>query len=334
MLPRIRYFSLPLIALLFTAVTASAQELPADPARWMNSPPMTKEMLAGKAAVFYFVEETCPNCAKRWPGILEAATKFEGQPVMFVMVNSGTSRPEIESYMRTNKISWAAINDWDRTFEKEFGFEISLQNIGQVQILMPDGSFQGGNYADIGASASQASTSAKWKVDPQDMPAVLRPAWLAIEFGSYPDAAKAITRGLAGKGPQLEVAQKLNTVVMDDLTARVAAAQKQIDDGNSWEAFKGFSAIPVRFKGFTIPEEVATRVTELSKNDEVKKEQTALKLLVRAQQSAAKSPNNLKAAIKQLQALAKEYPTTEAGLDAQEYLDLMNSPAPVTPRVE
>ena len=42
---------------------------------------------------------------------------------------------------------------------------------------------------------------------------------------------------------------------------------------------------------------------------------------VAAQQSAAKSPNNLKAAIKQLQAIVKEYPTTEAGLDAQEYLD-------------
>lgn len=334
MLPRIRSLALPLIALLFVAGTASAQDLPADPARWMNSPPLTKEMLAGKAAVFYFIEETCPNCARRWPGILEAATKFEGQPVMFVMVNSGTSRPEIESYMRTNRINWVAINDWDRSFEQEFGFEISLQNIGQVQMLMPDGSFKSGNFTDIGASASQAATSAKWKVDPQDMPATLRPAWLAIEFGSYPEAAKGITRGLAGKGPQLEVAQKLNTVVMDDLTARVAAAQKQLDDGNSWEAYKGFSAIPPRFKGFAIPEEVATRVTELGKNDEVKKEQTAQKLLVRAQQSAAKSPNNLKAAIKQLQSLAKDYPTTEAGLDAQEYLDKLNSPAPVTPSVE
>ena len=318
---RIACITLTVMSLSWTATPATAQELPTDPARWMNSPPLTKEMLAGKATVFYFIEETCPTCAGKWPGILEESTKFEGKPVLFVMVNSGTSRPEIESYMRTNKISWPAINDWDRSFEKQFGFEISLQNIGQVEMLLPDGSFKGGRYNDIGGSATEAATSAKWKVEPTDIPATLRPAWLAIEFGSYADAAKPITRGLAGKGSLLEAAQRLNQVVQDELTARIAAAQKHLDEGNHWEAFKGFSAIPVRFKGFELPANVTTQVTDLSRNDEVKKEQAAQKLLTRAQQSAAKSPNNLKAAIKQLQAIVKEYPTTEAGLDAQEYLD-------------
>jgi thiol-disulfide isomerase/thioredoxin len=300
-----------------------AQELPADPARWINSPPLTKAMLSGKATVFYFVEETCPNCAKNWPGILEATAKFEGQPVLFVAVNSGTSRPEFEAYLRTNNVRWPAINDWDRSFEKQFGFEISLQNIGQVEMLMPDGSFKGGRYNDIPGSATEAAATAKWKVDPTGLPATLRPAWLAIEFGSYADAAKPITRGLAGKGPQLEAAQKLNSFVQGELTAQVAAAQKLLDEGNSWEAYKGYAVIPVRFKGFEIPPEVATHVTDLTRNEEVKREQAAQKLLVRAQQSAAKSPNNLKAAIKQLQTLAKDYPTTEAGLDAQGYLDQM-----------
>ena len=320
---RIACMALAVVSLSCIETPVSAQELPTDSARWINTPPLTKEMLAGKATVFYFIEETCPTCAGKWPGVLEASAKFEGKPVLFVAVNSGTSRPEIEAYLRTNKVSWPAINDWDRSFEKQFGFEISLQNIAQVQMLLPDGSFRGGRYDDIGGSATEAATSAKWKVEPTDIPATLRPAWLAVEFGSYVDAAKPITRGLAGKGPQLEAAQRLNQVVQDDLTARIAAAQKHLDEGNHWEAFKGFSAIPVRFKGFEIASDVATKVTDLSRNDEVKKEQAAQKLLTRAQQSAAKSPNNLKAAIKQLQAIAKEYPTTEAGLDAQEYLDQM-----------
>ena len=318
---RIACITLAVVGLSWTATPVSAQELPTDPARWINTPPLTKEMLAGKATVFYFIEETCPTCAGKWPGVLEASAKFEGQPVLFVAVNSGTSRPEIETYLRTNKISWPTINDWDRSFEKQFGFEISLQNIAQVQMLLPDGSFRGGRYDDIGGSATEAATSAKWKVDPTDIPATLRPAWLAVEFGSYVDAAKPITRGLTGKGPQLEAAQRLNQVVQDDLTARIAAAQTHLDEGNHWEAFKGFSAIPARFKGFEIASNVATQVTDLSRNEEVKKEQAAQKLLTRAQQSAAKSPSNLKAAIKQLQAIAKEYPTTEAGLEAQEYLD-------------
>lgn len=321
MFHRIACIALSVVSLLLAGSSLPAEELPTDPTRWINSPPLTKEMLSGKAAVFYFIEETCPNCAKKWPGILETSSKFDGKPVMFVVVNSGSSRPEFEAYLRRNNVAWPAINDWDRTFEKQFGFEISLDNIAQVEMLLPDGNFQSGDWSDIGASADDAAKTAHWKVDPQDMPSALRPAWLAIEFGSYPDAAKGITRGLAGKGPQLEVAQKLNTFVMDDLTARVAAAQKQLDEGNSWEAFKEFSVIPIRFKGFAIPDDVATRITELSKNEDVKLEQAAQKLLARAQQSAAKSPQNLKGAIKQLQSIVKEYPTTEAGLVAQEYLD-------------
>ena len=42
---------------------ASAQDskqfqMPTDPSVWLNSPPLTTEILAGKAAVLYFYEET------------------------------------------------------------------------------------------------------------------------------------------------------------------------------------------------------------------------------------------------------------------------------------
>ena len=42
---------------------ASAQDseqfqMPTDPSVWLNSSPLTSEMLAGKAAVLYFYEET------------------------------------------------------------------------------------------------------------------------------------------------------------------------------------------------------------------------------------------------------------------------------------
>ena len=33
-------------------------QMPTDPSVWLNSEPITTEMLAGKAAVFYFFEET------------------------------------------------------------------------------------------------------------------------------------------------------------------------------------------------------------------------------------------------------------------------------------
>jgi thiol-disulfide isomerase/thioredoxin len=305
----------------------TAEDLPvADPGRWIHSPPLTKEMLSGKAVVFYFVEEECPNCARRWPGVLETAAKFQGQPVLFVVVNSGTSRSEFEGYLRRNNVTWPAINDWDRSFERQFGYEISLENICQVEVLMPDGAFEPGDFNDLEGTAKEAAKSAQWKVEPKEIPDGLRDAWLAIEFGSYPDAARAITKNIDGKGALGTAAQLLNKFVQDDLTAKIAAAQKHLDEGDSWEAFKGFSVIPVRFKGYEVPADVNSRISELSKNDAVKQELAAQKLLTKAQQTAAKGPASLKGAVKQLQSLVKLHPETEAGAQAQQYLDQINSP--------
>ena len=38
-------------------VQASQLQLPANPAQWINSPPLSTQMLKGKAAVFYLYEE-------------------------------------------------------------------------------------------------------------------------------------------------------------------------------------------------------------------------------------------------------------------------------------
>jgi thiol-disulfide isomerase/thioredoxin len=304
---------------------ALAEELPSDPGRWVHSPPLSKEMLSGKAVVFYFVEEQCPNCEKRWPGVLEAAAKFQGQPVLFVAVNSGTSPAEFEGYLRRNNVTWPAISDWDRSFEKQFGFEISLDNICQVEMLMPDGSFQSGSFNDLEGSAKKAAQSAQWKVEPKDIPDGLRDAWLAIEFGSYPEAARSISKNVDGKGPLGVAAQLLKKYVQDDLTAKIAAAQKHLDDGDAWQAYKGFSAIPIRYKGYDIPMDINARIQELGKSDAIKQELAAQKLLTKAEQTAMKGPNSLKSAVKQLQTLVKLHPETEAGIQAQVYLDQMNS---------
>jgi len=41
-----------------SAQTSKQFQMPSDPSVWLNSPPLTTEMLAGKAAVLYFYEET------------------------------------------------------------------------------------------------------------------------------------------------------------------------------------------------------------------------------------------------------------------------------------
>ena len=68
---------------------SSEQLLPANPAMWLNSPPLTAETLKGKGVVLWFYEEQCPSCRKKWPDMYAVAKKFEGEPVVFIAVNSG-----------------------------------------------------------------------------------------------------------------------------------------------------------------------------------------------------------------------------------------------------
>ncbi len=309
------------------AETATAQDtpkpapkLPSNPNAWINSPPMTNEMLAGKAAVLYFFEEECPKCVEAWPKVLSATTKFEGQPVMFIAVNSGTARPQLENYLRRNKVTWPVICDSDRSFESQFPFKISLQNIKQVQLVLPDGSLKSGDFENLEGSAVDGLREAKWKVDPKDLPQQLRAAWQAIEFGKYPDAAPLLKKHLNGKGAIKDSAQMLNQVVLDDLTAQLEAAKKALGDDKKWQAFKKYSAIPVKFKGFAVPSDVATTIKELTGDDAIKEELAAFKTLELAKQSAAKSPTARKGAIKQLQNLIKDHGNTEAAQEAEEIL--------------
>ncbi|HLQ44449.1 MAG TPA: redoxin domain-containing protein, partial [Planctomycetaceae bacterium] len=296
------------------------------PASWINSPPLSNEMLAGKAAVLYFFDEECPKCVEAWPKVLFTSTKFEGQPVMFIAVNSGTARPQLEAYLRKNKVTWPVICDSDRSFEHQFGFTISLQNIRQSRLLMPDGTLKNGDVDNLEGSAVDALRDAKWKVEPKEVPQQLQTAWQAIEFGKYSDAALLLKKHLNGKGAVKEAAQKLNQVVLDDLGTQLDAAKKALDDEKKWEAYKRYSAIPIKFKGFAVPSDVAASLKELSGDDAIKEELAALKTLDLAKQSASKSPTARKGAIKQLQNLIKDHPSTEAAHEAQELLDQAETP--------
>lgn len=315
--------------MLFQAVIGLAQEgdakavpkLPGNPTVWINSPPISTEMLAGKAAVLYFFEETCPRCVEAWPKVLTQATKFDGSPVIFIGVNSGTPRPQLEAYLRKNNVKWPVICDSDRSFEKQFDFMVSLENTKQLRLLMPDGKFKNGDAENIENSAAEVLPDAKWKIEPKDIPSVLHPAWLAIEFGKYPDAAQMLKKNLNGKGEIKAAATRLNQFVLDDLTGQLDTAKNLLDDGKKWDAFKRYSAIPLKFKGFAVPAEVSSTLKELAADEAIKEEQAAMRQFDAAVQAASRSPSARKGAIKQLEKLVKDHPDTEAAVEAQKLIE-------------
>ncbi len=313
--------------LLASAAVGLAQEavknpkLPVQANVWINSSPLTNEMLAGKAAVLFFFDAQDRGVIDGWPKLLQSGSKFDGSPVLFIGVNSGTPRPRLEAYLKQNKIPWPVICDSDRSFENQFGFRVSPMEARNLRLLMPDGGVKSGEVGNVEGAAVDALRDAKWKVDPQGLPPALQSAWQAIEFGKSPDAAQTLKKSLNGKGDIKEAATKLNQVVRDDLSRQLEDAKKSLDDGKKWDAFKRYSVIPPKFKGYTVPAEVASNIKDLAGDDAIKEEQAAMKQLDLAIQAAQRSPSARKGALKQLQKLIDDHPSTEAAAEAQKLID-------------
>ena len=318
---------------LLLTTAARADELPAfpsDPANWINSGPLTANGLKGKGIVLWFFEEECPRCRARWPGLIESAKKFEGQPVVFIAVNSGSNRSTIEDYVRQVKCPWPVLLDPARDFEKACGVkEISLQNIYQMKYAQPDGTLLTGNFSDMEETANKALVDAKWKLDPADVPDSLKPTWIAIETGNYKGLATTLKKAqAAGKPEAKEAAKKLMEIVQQELDDQVAAIKKAQSAGNTWTVYQLCNQLSVQFAGFDLPKDVATLRKDLMKDAKVKAGLAALKSLdgVRKLLSSG-NPVLQKKALATLEQIVSDFPDTDLSRLAQSLIDSTKPPA-------
>jgi thiol-disulfide isomerase/thioredoxin len=301
--------------------------LPADPASWVNSPPFTVEALQGKAVLLWFFEESCPRCREKWPELLATAAKYRDQPILFIGVNSGNARSSVAAYANQNRIDWPIIIDAGRQLEQQAGVgEISLRNIYQARVLTPDGRLQRADSSDLAGSADRALSGAKWNVDPADVPASLRSAWLAVEFNDFSASASAIKRAAGSrKAEEKATGEKLLAYVQQKIDADAAAAKQLDSAGQPWPAYQAYTALTQRFRGYDLPEGAAARLRELEGDDAVRTQLVAAKLLEAALKMAA-NPRTRSGAVSRLKTLVEQHPDSDAGREAQRILTQLNAP--------
>jgi thiol-disulfide isomerase/thioredoxin len=324
-----------IVSLLFSQhLLQAAPELPADPRAWVNSRPLSLDALEGKAVIFYFFEEECPRCMEKWPPMLESSAKFQGEPVIFIGVNSGTPRRTVESYARKVKIPWPIIVDSDRSLEKAFGLtkEISLENIFQMKVKYPDGRIEYGNPGEFEQTVNQALKDAKWRIDPKTLPEQTLAAWKEVELGDYQRALPLLRRILSARNEQIKsAAEQLEAVVMEDLKKLQDEAATAEENEDIWEAYKTYSLIATRFKGYEGSKEAAAKVKEYARHDDVKVEQTAFKKLELAKRTGNRGDErSVTRAIAMLKALIEEYPDSDAAAEAKDILAVVDFKLPGT----
>jgi peroxiredoxin len=305
------------------AAAADSFQLPDQPAAWVNSVPISLSALKGKAAVLWFYEEQCPNCKKKWPALMATAKQYEGKPIVFIAVSSGTSRYEVEQYAREVGLKWPVIVDSTRQLEKLCGInEISLQNVHQLGMILPSGQFKPGDWNDVPGSAEKALADAKWKVDPAGIPSTMKAAWMAIEFGNPAAAATTVKKGLTSPKPEIkEAAGKLHEAVQTEAQESLTLAEQWLEGKQPWEAYKVYAGVKERFGNYDLPTDVAAKMKELEADSKVKNEVAANKQL----EAAAKlmrnaSASSQRSAVTRLKKLVLDYSGTEAAVEAQAFL--------------
>jgi hypothetical protein len=207
---------------------------------------------------------------------VELSKKYEGEPVVFIAVNSGNSRQEVEQYARQVRVPWPIIVDSTREFEKLSNVgEISLQNIYQVRYIDASGKLNMGSIQDMDETVKRALAGASWKVDPAGMPLSLRPAWQAVELGNYAVAAPVIKKALNDRKEEVKLAAaKLDTFLQDELQKEIDSVATATD---KWTAYKTMLSIMERYKGFTLPDDFKSKGSELHADAEVKAQLDAMK---------------------------------------------------------
>lgn len=321
-----------LVAPLFLTAAIQAEDapaFPADPNAWINSGPLSVSGLKGKGIVLWFFEEESPNVRDRWAEMLKEAAKFDGQPVVFIAVNSGNQRAPIEAYIRELKVPWPVIVDPTRDFEKACQLikEIDAANVSQIRYITPSGEILAGLTDEISDAAEKAVEGAEWKVDPKSIPDTLKSTWSAVEIGNYKGLSGSLKKFMASTKPDIkEAAGKLMAVVQQEMTDQMATIKEAQEGGNAYKAFELANGMTDRFAGLELPKELATLKKDLTKDPKVKAGVAAAKNLEAARkQLATGNPGAKNKAVATLEKIIQEFPETTLALHAKAILDYSDS---------
>ncbi|HEY4263652.1 MAG TPA: redoxin domain-containing protein, partial [Schlesneria sp.] len=284
-------------ALMSDVLADPAPPFPTDPNSWLNAGPLSVSALKGKGIVLYYFEEDSQGIRKNWPELLDAAKKYDDQPVIFIAVNSGSPKQKLQGYLSQVKVPWPIMVDTNRDFEKASGIfqPISETITSQFRYITPDGEIHTAVKDDLDEIAELAAEGAAWKVEPSTIPDALKATWIAVEIGNYKGLAASLKKfSTSSKGDVKEAAGKLMEVIQKEIDDQLAKVKEAQEGENTFHAYELIEDVTTRFNGFELPKDVATQKKELAKDAKVKAGLAATKSLETARKQLAGSNANAK----------------------------------------
>jgi hypothetical protein len=171
---------------------------------------------------------------------------------------------------------------------------------------------------------------AKWNVEPASIPAALKPAWSAVEFGDYPAGAALIKKSLTSNKTEVKQgAAVLQDYVKTKLDEAVTAAKTTAEKEDPWQSYTAYKSVATHFAGYELPATVTSELKQLAGDEQVKKQLAGLKQLESAKKSLGSSSRAGRvAAVNRLKKLVQDAPDSDAGKEAAELLKQSGSGMP------
>jgi len=310
-------------------------DLPSDSRVWINSSPVSLKQLTGKAVVLMFFEEDCPRCREGMKERMEISKKFANEPVFFVAISSGTTRQEMESYVKQVGVTWPVVLDPDRSLESAMGVnEISLSNIYQFKYVDAGGELKRANSFDLDAIAKDALVGAAWDVAPDQIPDSLKSEWRAVELKNFSPAAIGLKKAVNSKDEETQAAgELLMGVVSEQLDAAMEEAAASVEADNLFEAYQQYTAIEMQFDGYEAADKAGDEKKRLARDPAVRKEQTLFRKIEVVIEGIRKRGAN-KGSVSTLNKIVEDNPDTAAAKRAEEVLEALNKATPESPTEE
>jgi hypothetical protein len=227
--------------------------------------------------------------------------EFAGKPAVFIAVNSGNPKSEVEGYAKETRFEWPILVDQSRAVEKAYlNSEISLQNIYQARLVTPEGQM----------------ASAKMFFDGVVVHPKLKPAADEIELGNFEAGVPAVAaaqKGAKDLGESAKAMMEKLKAVADSMVEKA----KGLEASSKYAAWAEYGRVAAWFKGTEYEKPAAASQAELKKDKTVQDEIAAQQMLAQAKTLLA-SPRKADkpAAAGLLAALQKKYPASEAAKEA------------------
>lgn len=247
------------------------------------------------------------------PGWNQLRKEYADKPVVFVAVNSGNPKSEVEAYAKSNKFEWPILVDERNETEKQLGFTISLQNIYQAALLSPEGKVSrvAAEVAAMKTAIERELPGAKWTFDGLQIPPKLKALAAEMELGVY----DAIPQLASSKD---EAAQAMYAKLTPIAEKGIERAKALEADGRKGAAYFEYMKVATWFKKTEFEKTSTSAMAALKKEKPVQDEIAARQMLEQARALAATGKKG-DAATSQamIAAMKKKYPETEAAKEAK-----------------